>query len=384
MSLCFDHMISSRLVALIRKEFIQIIRDPRTLIIMFVMPILMLFLLGYSATNDVRNVPIAIFDQDRSQAARDLLDAYRNADYFRFNFDVSSVEELKTLIDSGQAKAGLIIPPDYGDRVAHGEQAQVAFVIDGSDPTIAATALSAATLIGQTKATAVLRATLETRGQSGAINQPVEVRTQVWYNPDLVSAYFMIPGLIGMILQYLAVLLTSTAVVRERERGTIEQLIITPIRSWELIVSKLMPYALISFLDLLEVLVIGTLWFKVPINGSVALLLILSGLFLVTTLGLGLLISTIASTQFEAMLIAIMIQLPSIFLSGFFFPIAAMPPFLQAVSYLVPLRYFLIVVRAVQIKGVGLPAVSNEVIALIIFGVVVMGAAAIRFRKRLD
>ncbi len=377
-------MISSRLVALIRKEFIQIIRDPRTLIIMFVMPILMLFLLGYSATNDVRNVPIAIFDQDRSQAARDLLDAYRNADYFRFNFDVSSVEELKTLIDSGQAKAGLIIPPDYGDRVAHGEQAQVAFVIDGSDPTIAATALSAATLIGQTKATAVLRATLETRGQSGAINQPVEVRTQVWYNPDLVSAYFMIPGLIGMILQYLAVLLTSTAVVRERERGTIEQLIITPIRSWELIVSKLMPYALISFLDLLEVLVIGTLWFKVPINGSVALLLILSGLFLVTTLGLGLLISTIASTQFEAMLIAIMIQLPSIFLSGFFFPIAAMPPFLQAVSYLVPLRYFLIVVRAVQIKGVGLPAVSNEVIALIIFGVVVMGAAAIRFRKRLD
>ncbi|HZY44704.1 MAG TPA: ABC transporter permease, partial [Anaerolineae bacterium] len=282
------------------------------------------------------------------------------------------------------AKAGLIIPPDYGDRVAHGEQAQVAFVIDGSDPTIAATALSAATLIGQTKATAVLRATLETRGQSGAINQPVEVRTQVWYNPDLVSAYFMIPGLIGMILQYLAVLLTSTAVVRERERGTIEQLIITPIRSWELIVSKLMPYALISFLDLLEVLVIGTLWFKVPINGSVALLLILSGLFLVTTLGLGLLISTIASTQFEAMLIAIMIQLPSIFLSGFFFPIAAMPPFLQAVSYLVPLRYFLIVVRAVQIKGVGLPAVSNEVIALIIFGVVVMGAAAIRFRKRLD
>jgi ABC-2 type transport system permease protein len=377
-------VINSRLLALIRKEFIQIIRDPRTLVIMFVMPVMMLFLLGYSATNDVRNVPIAIFDQDRSQAARDLLNAYRNADYFRFNFDVSSVEEMKNLIDSGQAKAGLIIPPDYGDRIAHGEQAQVAFVIDGSDPTIAATALSAATLIGQTKATAVLRATLETRGQSGAINQPVEVRTQVWYNPDLVSAYFMIPGLIGMILQYLAVLLTSTAVVRERERGTIEQLIITPIRSWELIVSKLMPYAFISFLDLLEVLVIGTLWFKVPINGSVPLLLILSGLFLVTTLGLGLLISTIASTQFEAMLIAIMIQLPSIFLSGFFFPIAAMPPFLQAVSYLVPLRYFLIVVRAVQIKGVGLAAVSNEVVALILFGVVVMGAAAVRFRKRLD
>jgi ABC-2 type transport system permease protein len=377
-------MLNARLISLIRKEFIQIVRDPRTLMIMFVMPIVMLFLLGYSATNDVRNVPIAIFDQDRSPAARDLLNAYRNADYFHFDFDVSSVEEMKNLIDGGQAKAGLIIPPDYGDRIAHGEPAQVAFVIDGSDPTIAATALSAATLIGQTKATAVLRATLETRGQGGAIKPPVEVRTQVWYNPDLVSAYFMIPGLIGMILQYLAVLLTSTAVVRERERGTIEQLIITPIRSWELIVSKLMPYALIAFFDLLEVLIIGTLVFGVPINGNLLLLLALAGLFLVTTLGLGLLISTVANTQFEAMLIAIMVQLPSIFLSGFFFPIAAMPQFLQAISYLVPLRYFLIVVRAVQIKGVGIAAVSNEVIALVIFGMVVMGAAALRFHKRLD
>ncbi len=377
-------MISSRLLSLIRKEFIQIVRDPRTLIIMFVMPILMLFLLGYSATNDVRNVPIAIFDQDRSQAARDLLNAYRNADYFRFDFDVSSVEEMKNLIDSGQAKAGLIIPPDYGDRISHGQQAQVAFVIDGSDPTIAATALSAATLIGQTKSTAVLRATLETRGQGSAINLPVEVRTQVWYNPDLVSAYFMIPGLIGIILQFLTVLLTSTAVVRERERGTIEQLIITPIRSWELIVGKLLPYVIIAFFDLLEVLIIGTLVFGVPINGSLTLLLALSGLFLVTTLGIGLLISTIAKTQFEAMLTAMITILPSIFLSGFFFPLAAMPPFLQAVSYVVPLRFFLIIVRAVQIKGVGINAVSNEVVALIIFGIVVMGAAVARFRKRLD
>ncbi len=377
-------MINSRLFSLIRKEFIQIIRDPRTLMIMFVMPIIMLFLLGYSATNDVRNVPIAIFDQDRSQSARDLLSAYRNADYFHFDFDVDSVEQMKDLIDSGQAKAGLIIPPDYGDRVSHGQQAQVAFVIDGSDPTIAATALSAATLIGQTKATAVLRASLETRGQGGAINSPVEVRTQVWYNPDLVSAYFMIPGLVGMILQYLAVLLTSTAVVRERERGTIEQLIITPIRSWELIVSKLLPYAVISFFDLLEVLVIGAVVFNVPVNGSVPLLLGLSGLFLITTLGLGLFISTLANTQFEAMLFAIMFQLPSIFLSGFFFPIAAMPPFLQAISYAVPLRYFLIVVRAIQIKGVGISAVPNETVALVLFAVIVMGAAALRFRKRLD
>ncbi len=244
--------------------------------------------------------------------------------------------------------------------------------------------MSAATLIGQTKATAVLRTTLDARGQSSASQSPIDVRTQIWYNPDLVNAYFMIPGLIGMILQYLAVLLTSTAIVRERERGTIEQLIITPIQPWELIVGKLAPYALISFAELLEILVIGTLWFKVPINGDLGLLLALSALFLVTTLGIGLLISTAAKTQFEAMLFALVIQLPSIFMSGFFFPLAAMPAFLQAISYLVPLRYFLIIARAVQIKGVGLAAVSTEVIPLAIFGLLLMGAAVMRFRKRLD
>jgi ABC-2 type transport system permease protein len=377
-------MINSRLWSLIRKEFIQIVRDPRTLVIMFIMPIIMLFLLGYAATNDVRNIPAAIFDQDRSVAARELIDAYRAADYFRFDFDVSSPEELQWLIDSGQARAGLIIPPDYGQRLTRHEPAQVAFVLDGSDPTIAATALSAATLIGQAKATAVLRATLETRGQSGSVEAPVEVRTQVWYNPDLVSTYFMIPALIGTILQYMAVLLTATAIVRERERGTIEQLIITPIRSWELVVGKLAPYALIAFFNLLEVLIIGTLWFKVPVNGDLGLLLALSALFLLSTLGIGLLISTIARTQFEAMLLAFLIQLPAIFLSGFFFPLAAMPPLLQALSYLVPLRYFLIIVRSIVIKGVGVEAVLGEVIALAIFGVVVMGIAARRFHKRLD
>jgi len=377
-------MLNSRLRSLIRKEFIQIVRDPRTLMMMFVLPIVMLFLLGYSATNDVRNVPTAILDQDRSDKARDLINAYRAADYFGFAFDVDSVEELKWLIDSGQAKAGLIIPPDYGRRLARGEQAQVAFVIDGSDPTVAGTALSAATLIGQTKATAVLRAELEAKGQSGAVQPPIEVRTQVWYNPDLVSAYFMIPGLIGMILQYMAIMLTSTAIVRERERGTIEQLIITPISSLELIAGKLTPYILIAFFDLMEVLILGTLVFNVPINGDIGLLLALAALFLVTTLGLGLLISTIAKTQFEAMMTAMFIQLPSIFLSGFFFPLAAMPPFLQALSYAVPLRYFLIIVRAVTLKGVGVEAVAGEVMALIIFGVVVTLAAARRFRKRLD
>jgi ABC-2 type transport system permease protein len=377
-------MINSRLLSIMRKEVIQIMRDPRTLVISFMMPILMLFLLGFAATSDVRNVPAVLYDQDHTQAARDLLDAYRAADYFSFDYEVESTDQMRQLIDNGEAKAGLIIPPDYGKRIASGEPASVAFVIDGSDPTLAGTALSAATLIGQTKSTAVLRAQLDARGQSDATGSPIEVRTQVWYNPDLVSAYFMIPGLMGTILLQLAVMLTASSIVRERERGTIEQLIITPIRSWELIVGKLTPYVFLAFFDMLEVLVIGAVVFNVPMAGSIGLLLLMSALFLATALGIGLFISTIAKTQQEAQMLGALIQLPSFFLAGFFFPIAAMPPFLQAVSYLVPLRYFLTIVRAIVLKGVGIEAISGQVIALAVFCVVVMAAAVLRFRKRLD
>ncbi len=377
-------MLNSRLFSLIRKEFIQIIRDPRTLALTFAMPVVQLFLLGYAATNDVRNVSLAVFDQDKSPASRTLLDAYRAADYFRLDYDVNSETELRALIDKGTARAGIIIPPGYGDQIAANRTARVAFVIDGSDPTVAGTALAAANQIGQTKATQLTLERLALRGQSGAFEPAIEVRTQVWYNPDLVSAYYMIPALIGMILQFLTVILTATAIVRERERGTIEQLIVTPIRSWELIVGKLAPYVIIAFVDTLEILFAGVLLFKVPINGDLGLLLLLAALFLVTTLGLGLLISTLANTQQEAILTSFFFMLPSIFLSGFFFPLAAMPQVLQWASYAIPLRYFLIIVRAIVLKGVGAEALWPEIIALSIFAVVIMGSAALRFRKRLD
>jgi ABC-2 type transport system permease protein len=194
----------------------------------------------------------------------------------------------------------------------------------------------------------------------------------------------MIPALVGQILQFLTTLLTATSIVRERERGTIEQLIVTPLRSWELVVGKLTPYVLISFLDTIEVLFLGVLLFQVPINGSLILLLALSALFLITTLGIGLLISTIANTQQEAMLTSMFTILPSIFLSGFFFPLAAMPEVLQAISFLIPLRYFLIIARGIIIKGVGFSALWPEILALIIFAVAVMGLASARFRKSLD
>lgn len=377
-------MFNTRLFSLIRKEFIQIVRDPRTLALTFLMPVVQLFLLGYAATSDVRNVPLAIFDQDKSTASRALLEAYRAADYFHLDYDVSSEAEIRQLVDGGKVRAAIIIPPDYSTQLAAGHAAQVAFVIDGSDPTIAGTALSAATLIGQSKATLITVERLAARGQGGVFSPAVEVRTQVWYNPDLVSAYYMVPAVIGLILQFLTVILTATAIVRERERGTIEQLIVTPIRSWELVVGKLAPYVIIAFIDTIEILVAGVLIFGVPINGSIPLLLLLSGLFLITTLGIGLFISTIANTQQEAMITALFFNLPAIFLSGFIFPLAAMPWPLQVASYAIPLRYFLIVVRAIILKGVGAEALWPEIIALTIFGLVIMGAAAARFRKRLD
>jgi ABC-2 type transport system permease protein len=373
-----------RLLSLIAKEFIQIVRDPRTLVITFMMPVVMLFLLGYAATNDVRNIALAVFDQDQSPASRSLIDAYQQADYFKLAYVVSSEAEIGTLIDNGSARAGMIIPAGYGRDLDSGRSAQVAFIIDGSDPTVASTALAAAVLVGQSRSTHLVASRLEKRGLGGLLQLPIDVRTQVWYNPGLVSAYYMIPALIGMILQFLTTMLTSTSIVRERERGTIEQLIVTPLRSWELVVGKLTPYVLISFMDTLEILAVGVLLFKVPINGSLALLLLLAALFLITTLGIGLLISTIANTQQEAMLTTMFTILPSIFLSGFFFPLAAMPVWLRVISYAIPLRYFLIIARGIVLKGVGAAALWGEIVMLSIFAVVVMGAAAVRFRKSLD
>jgi ABC-2 type transport system permease protein len=374
----------NRLSSLIRKEFIQIIRDPRTLAMTFIMPVVMMFLLGYAATNDVRNIALVVLDRDQTPASRRLIDAYRVADYFVISQPVGSEEELRELIDRNAARAGLIIPPGYGRALAGWRNVQVAFVLDGSDPTVASTALAAAQLIGQSQATQLSIERLQARGQTAMTTQPIDVRTMVWFNPGLVSSYYMVPAMIGIILQYLTTMLTATSIVRERERGTIEQLIVTPLRSWELIVGKLMPYVLIAFLNTIEVLTIGVVLFHVPINGDLLLLLALTALFLVTTLGIGLLISTIANTQQEAMLTTMFTLLPSIFLSGFFFPLAAMPAWLQVVSYAIPLRYFLIIVRGIVLKGVGLSALWPEVVALSIFALIVMSAAVARFRKSLD
>ncbi|HMV29501.1 MAG TPA: ABC transporter permease [Anaerolineales bacterium] len=383
LNLRLDSMFNTRIVSIVRKEFVQIFRDPRSLALIIVMPIIQLFLLGYAATTDVKNVPIAVLDQSQSAQSRELLDAFRAADYFRIDYVVGSTEEYQLLIESGKIRAALIIPPDYDNQLADGK-AQVLFVLDGSDGSVGATALSTARLIGQSYSTKVQTSQFALRGSGSLPTQPVEVRTQVWYNPDFQSAYFMIPGVIGMILSFITTILTATTIVRERERGTIEQLIVTPIRSWELIVGKLLPYVILAFVETFEILIVGHLAFDVPVRGSLLLITLASGLFLMSSLGIGLFASTIANTQQEAMLSVMMFNLPMIFLSGFFFPVQAMPQFLQFVSLAIPLRYYLVVIRALMLKGVGFAAIQSEIISLTIFGIVIMGIAALRFRKRLD
>ncbi|MEN9936693.1 MAG: hypothetical protein RLZZ387_3272 [Chloroflexota bacterium] len=373
-----------RIGPVIRKEFIHIFRDPRTLAVMFVAPLMQLILLGYAATTDVRNVPLAVFDQDRSPQSRQLVEAFVQSGQFAVARYVGSEREIAEQVDGGAARAAVIIPPTYGQDVLAGRGAQVVFVLDGSDPTVASSSLAAARLIGQATATEVQQQALERRGQASAIVPPVEVRTRVWYNPDMASAVFMIPGLIGMVLQLQATLLTASAIVRERERGTIEQLIVTPIRPIELIIGKILPYALVALLIMAEVLLIGTFWFGVPIKGSVLLLLAISCLFLISTLGIGLLISTVANTQQEAFLLTFLTMLPSIFLSGFIYPVAAMPAFLQLVSGVIPLTYFLVVVRGIVIKGVDLPALMPQIVSLTVFGAALIALASLRFRKSLD
>ncbi|MFQ5612819.1 MAG: ABC transporter permease [Anaerolineae bacterium] len=370
-----------RIASLIRKEFIHIFRDPRSLIIMFVIPLVQLTLLGYAATTDIEHLRTAVFDADKTPQSRALIAAYAASNYFNIVEYVDAEEDIRFLIDRGDARAGLVIPAGYGQEISAGRQADVAFFIDGSDPQVANVVFGASQSVGQAQAVEIIE---QRMGISTGNLLTIDVRPRVWYNPNMESSHFIIPGLMVIILYLFTALFTASSIVREREMGTIEQLIVTPIRSIELIVSKVFPYIFIAFFDVLEVLAIGVFWFGVPISGSLSLLLGLAALFLVTALGIGIFISSVASTQQEALLMTMGTMLPTIFLSGFFFPLEAMPAWLQVISYAVPARYALEIMRGIILKGVGLQILLEQVIAVVIFGVVIMTLAASRFRQRLD
>ena len=373
-----------RFKALIKKEMTHMLRDPRTLVFIFLMPIMQLVLLGFVNNTDIKNVPTVIFNQDNSRASRELLDSFDATGYFSFDYAVYSQVEVNNLIDSGKASVGIVIPPDYGMNLTTGKTSDVLVLLDGSNPTVAGSVLSAAALVGQAHGASVRAQQLALRGPAGGASSPVDVRTRVLYNPDLLGSYNIVPGLVAMILFQTATSLTALAIVKERERGTIEQLIVTPIRSWELIIAKIIPYIMVSFANTILIMAVGTFLFGVPLRGSLLLLFSLVGLYLLPTLGLGLLISTAARTQQQAQLMTMPIMLPSMLLSGVFFPTSSLPVFLQMIGNLLPLTYFVIILRSIVIKGVGLNMLMPQVIALTIFAILLLGLAARRFQKTLD
>ena len=373
-----------RLKAIIKKEFIQIRRDPPSLVMAFILPLLMLLIFGYAVTTDVDHIKTAVFDQSKSTESRQLVDIFRNTGYFDPDIYVDNSRDMTRLIDRGQARVGIIIPPDYAREMHRGEPAQVQLLVDGSDPLVARTALSTAQVTAQAKSFEIKAKTLQQSGLSSNLQPAIDLRHRVWYNPNMESMKFNIPGLIGLIMQNITMMLTAFALVRERERGTLEQLIITPVKPAELIVGKLVPYILIAFIDVMIVLGFGMFWFDVPVKGSILQLLGLAFVFLMGALGLGMFVSTVAKTQLQAMQVSFMIILPSVLLSGFMFPRESMPKVIQIIGYVMPLTYFLNILRGIILKGIGITYLWSDILFLTLFGVGILTLSVVRMKKRLD
>jgi ABC-2 type transport system permease protein len=373
-----------RILAIIRKEFIQVWRDPRTLALVLAMPIMQLLLFGYAINSTVDHIPLVVSDQAMTATSRGLVRALVNSTFFTLVGQADSAARARAAIDGGVAKVALIIPADFERQVVAGRPAAVQLLVDGSDPNTASTALFSAAQVAQARGIALAAGRAQRLGAGGGAAAGIDLRPTVLYNPSMESVNFMVPGLIGLILQTQAVMLTAFAIVRERERGTLEQLIVTPIGAWELLLGKIIPFIVISFGQIALALGIGALWFHVPFAGNLWLLLALSILFLASALGIGLLISTVSTTQAQAMQASLFVMLPSILLSGFMFPRESMPTALQWLTSLVPLTYFLQVLRGIILKGNGLEQLWGQVIPLVIFGAIIFTLSVLRFHKRLE
>ena len=368
-----------RVLHLMRKELIELGQDPRLFGIVILAPIIQLAVLGYAATTDVKDVPVVVVDADRSAASRDLMARFDASDNFVVVGLVSSTSEIDSWLESGRAWMALNIPPQYGEAIARGETVRVQVVADGTDSNSTNVAL------GYTRVLLAGYAQDLMADRLGRVPEPLITATvRVWFNPDLESRDFMIPGIVALLLLVITTNLSAMAIVREKEVGTLEQLNVTPLARWELIAGKLLPYALVGVVDVVLVLVVALAWFEVPMRGSLALLFAMSLVYLLSTLGLGLFISTISATQQQAMMTTtFFFFVPMMYLSGFIFPIDNMPGWIQPVTYLLPLRYFLIILRGLFLKGVGLETFWPEAISLLAWGLAMLSLATLRSSKRL-
>ncbi len=377
------------LAAVLIKEFSHIRRQPSTLFFMFVIPILQTIIFGFAIQTQIENIPTIVLDMDGRQAARELVDAFDNTTTFTVIGKAENEESFRQAMSSAHAQVGILIPPDYSDRLLHNKQAQVQVLIDGSDSQVATTALNAAKLLGVNRSISIGKAFADraqvavARNEWGSPDLPIEVRPRLLYNPDLESSHFFVPGLVGIILQLVTLFLTAFAIVRERELGTLEQLFVTPVSRAGLLFGKLIPYAVVGLLETLLVLCVMTYIFQVPINGSIPLLVALSMLFVLCGLGLGLFISTVAKSQLAAMQFAFLVMLPSVLLSGFMFPREQMPQIIYWVTFAIPVTYYLQILRGIVLRSAELSDLMPAVTGLTICCIAILSLSVARFRKQL-
>ena len=372
-----------RIRLLIWKELIELGQDPRLFGIVVLAPILQLFLLAYAATTDVRNVPIVVADADRSAASRELVNRFENSPSFTVTQIVSSPDDVDRVLERGEAWMALVVPRGYGAALASGQSQTVQILADGSDANSAGVSMSYATSLVAAYGQEIAARARVASGLPAAQGASIQAVVRVWFNPRLESRDFMIPGIVAILLLVITTNLSSMGIVREKELGTLEQLNVTPLTRAELIIGKLLPYGLVGLVDVLLVLSVAIFWFEVPMRGSYVLLFGLTLVFLVSTLGLGLFVSTISNTQQQAMMTTTFFFLmPMMLLSGFVFPIENMPAAVQPFTYLIPLRYFLVILRSIFLKGVGLETLWPQALALAGWGAGILLLAIARSTKR--
>jgi ABC-2 type transport system permease protein len=370
------------------KEFVQVFRDPRMLMIIFIAPVLQLFLFGYAVTMDVNNITMAVMDRDHSQASRDLESAIFNSGYFQEVGSADSDRDVEASLVNGLADMVLIIPRDFERDLVSGRGAKIQVLLDGAESNSAAVGMGylQKTLASYTENEIQARLALITARTGGAIRSLplVTGQSRFRFNPELKSSFFFVPGVIAMILMITTMLLTGLAITREREIGTIEQLVVTPIKPYQLILGKMLPFTIIGIADITLILVVGVGHFRLPMNGSVGLLYLAALVFLFSTLGMGLLVSTVSHTQQQAIFVIMLVIMPAVLLSGLMFPIANMPKPVQWLTYLNPLRYFLVILRGVILKGNTIMELIPQFFLMLSLGLILFTIAVTRFRKTIE
>jgi len=373
-----------RIKHMLIKEFIQIFRDPRMRFIIFLPPIIQVVVFGYAVTTDVRYIATAVHDLDNSVASREMVARFERSGYFDIVEYVRDEGRVRELIDRGEVRAVLRINKGFGNDLRAGRTAQLQIIVDGTDSNTAGIVLNySSKIVGQFSQKLLATRFARLKGQGWEPGQ-IQMQTRAWFNENLESRNFYVPGVIAMVVMLITLLLTSMAVVREKEAGTMEQIIVTPITSVEFILGKTVPFALIGFVDVILVTLVGVFWFEIPIRGSLLLLFLATALYLMTTLGIGLFISTVSHTQQQAMISTFFFFFPAVLLSGFMFPIANMPQAVQWLTYLNPLRYFLVIIRGIFLKGVGVGVLWPQMGALAAMGIIMLWLASGRFQKTLS